>query len=688
MGRQQTRVDFARIVYDDDSLVPIPGADIELTPWKWDERIWGSRQYENCDLTIKPSSLELHGLPQTYYQKGVANQDACEVLGSSVVRMESVDLWSVDIRHGGWWKWNEPRNLFSNESVAGRAQVLSGLAPWDISYLDPAHKIKEAAPIKAIIWRRDSSGRPYVHTEFTKRASFTGKWVGGAQRDTRDPATNAIIWDNVDTVKNEFVLGTAVPDLPVIYFNRDAGWQIGLAPAGDPDILATDEYLGQSDGTNLQVFYTRYFPILDASYTVYGFAGGVITPLAEGADFAIDIDRGELTFPAGYTAPVSGSFIYIKYRPTIEVEYELESGTNFMTPDTIDLNPLNGATNQGFIYLTEKDLNVARLELTCDRPVIDLTNRLYGPVYVGADYSIVTATAYNRNDEPVPGVEVTIYLDLSAGGRINGRTTSVTIRTNEDGQANAVYVGPQTAERLTYYSEMDGNDIDFNGLDLSLSPTMRDIYTYAVYNDDTDWQPIVIDGGGKLCGGGRKVVVYENSVVYVHPSDGSSPAFGPVRPTNWFQKIGGDTLRYLVPLPPLDPAGTKLVGYAAILPIEAQLHASCYSVLYQTLLVSEDLKLKVDLPPYLKGSYLSAFLGAEVPYGFRLYDNKTTVASGLRGATFLTLNVSKRVGTFPLFYEGTYYYPGDNQSPQEKEPAGSEDYRWEGRAGYRFRVKV
>jgi hypothetical protein len=47
--------------------------------------------------------------------------------------------------------------------------------------------------------------------------------------------------------------------------------------------------------------------------------------------------------------------------------------------------------------------------------------------------------------------------------------------------------------------------------------------------------------------------------------------------------------------------------------------------------------LRVEIPEYMKGSYISSLL-QEIPFGWRVKDDSYTYASAIDGATFININ--------------------------------------------------
>ena len=124
MAITTVQVDTLQIVYQDDSRVPLIGpesADGSLTfsPWKWDERIWTSEYFENSELGIPVlGEQEVRGIPESYWQSGIGTlKTDLEILNQYNSREESRNRWTVKMRHGEYYRFNQTRYLFSDRSV-------------------------------------------------------------------------------------------------------------------------------------------------------------------------------------------------------------------------------------------------------------------------------------------------------------------------------------------------------------------------------------------------------------------------------------------------------------------------------------------------------------------------------------------------------------------------------------------
>jgi hypothetical protein len=133
----------------------------------------------------------------------------------------------------------------------------------------------------------------------------------------------------------------------------------------------------------------------------------------------------------------------------------------------------------------------------------------------------------------------------------------------------------------------------------------------------------------------------------IHPVTGELGATMPVRPV-LVEKITtpGDTYegkwRAIYPkdaVPDCDPAdpSNNVGGYWLASTMSVTFQASCFSPYYNRTVYSNELSARISIPDYLLGVYTNEYL-QKIPFGWKLPTNTDSVASGLNGATFITVN--------------------------------------------------
>ena len=674
MALTTKQFDTRQTVYSDNGSVPIIGVDSAdgtpvFAPWKWDERIWTHEGYENAEQAlVSLADAEIRGIPQDYWLSGVCDLDSdLEILQPVVLRQESQDRWTAQVRHGEYFKYYQKNFLFAQRAITSYVDNTNNVSSRNVLALSSIPNYN--SPINASIWSRDILGNINLYRRIEKKTSFTGLYT--SEGESLTVINGVIVWANVDTTKHEFVVsfpagGTTAPTL---YFNKDFTFLVGKTTVSTVDDLSFCDYLGEGLGKEDQILYLKYFPVLNnAELVLYSTDGLTFTPMVPWVlgstpgvyDYMIDRDRGEITFPSEYiritgatpvstgiNPPMVGKSIYAKYRTTVEVEYEPIDCNNYATLPYIDMNPLHSSVNNGLVYLTEEELRVAYIILTADRSLI--SENLYGPIYIGSDYCYLIATAYNSKGQPVPGVEISFYLANDTDGLINGASSLVlepiTAITDSAGKARVVYTSPRSIESIgqyiTHVSPETANQLILTNTDGIDSSKLSSLYIYQVFNDDvglSDWD-IVNQRGG------RKVVLYRKTFA-VLPGGGDTTdptqmlndpaavdpklervdtdaddydefplgAYMPFRPISI---TGSDTLTFTDNLPYTQTAidtqapgyipGTSngnMVAYWVSAGKTIPIHSKCYSYLFNAWVESNEIDFRVELPEFLTGIHL------------------------------------------------------------------------------------
>lgn len=515
MALTTTRISVAQIIYHTNELTPLFGAEstdsgYEFKPWAWDDRIWTTEQLENSDLAIPTLTDASRGaLTSSFWQSGVGDIKLdCEVIKPVVLRQESLDRWTVAVRHGYYFVGNQRRYLFADRSTIQYVDNTEN--EDDVNVLTLTDIPRAGSPISATIWERDSYGSPLLKKYINKHVHFTGWYEEGTgEAVTYDGST--ILWDNVDITKNEFIV--VWPDdnsEPTLWFNKDYTFLVGKDTITEDDDLYACDFVGVISGTEGQAFLMKYFPILDNDeFTVYL---DTYSTVADEGTYTVDFNRGEITF---ITPPAVGTEIYIRYRVTVEVEYESEDCNDSLLASYINLNPMSSIIDRGFIYLTEQELRVTRLELRADAAIID--EDTYGPLELGSDYCFIIATAYNMYGQTVPGVEVSFYLDNLTSGYLNGypatETSMVSVMTDGNGEARILYTVPRSIESVGQYVAHSSvtNRLTLLSTDGLSTEDLSSIFVFYVFDDDPVSLPWIDETqpDGQIGKGGRKVVLYK-----------------------------------------------------------------------------------------------------------------------------------------------------------------------------------
>ena len=176
---------------------------------------------------------------------------------------------------------------------------------------------------------------------------------------------------------------------------------------------------------------------------------------------------------------------------------------------------------------------------------------------------------------------------------------------------------------------------------------LNNVYTYMVLKDDAllgkvsagegevEWTPSPPTG--------RKVVLYHWDSEAINPITGFKGSYSPVRPINYDE--GVFTYSQTLDIPSLTDSTINLGSYWIVSDRVLEIQASCLSPRTGVRIYSNIIALRVELPAYMKGEYISEAL-RKVPFGWRIPDDNYNVASALNKATFITINPV--AGPYPI----------------------------------------
>lgn len=416
--------------------------------------------------------------------------------------------------------------------------------------------------------------------------------------------------------------------------------------------------------------------------------------------YYVDKDLGYIIFASTNPAslPSQGYKIFVNYDLTLRIEYEVLDQTKEIVATDANVNPITQSVNQGFVCISHENLDPATITLSINKQIISGSSDpfLYGPITVGSDYAILKANVKSISGINLPNVQVFFTMEPSGLGFLNTGDISTSI-TNGEGNAFTNYQPPNNAEELGYYSYIVRNSTNpsYSGYrevvlhleDTSLLGQEENLYTYLIQKDDLilgyktvdafldslDTPPWVVDSSTlELWKNemtlkynlidfveptaynkeikGRKVVLYQiNSsdnldVSAINPVTGELGATVPVRPVlvEQISGLGDGTdgfIRVLYPpnsIPDVgsseDIGGIWIVGSKNVI-----FQAYCWSDYYSNYIYSNKITAKISLPEYMLGEYINT-INQRVPFGWKLPSDLDSVAAGLDGATFITIN--------------------------------------------------
>ena len=653
MATGSLRVDTRQVIVNSGKLAPYVDINDAVSGFNWDERVWPTVDEEKS-TSYFPSLWDPSrgGINYDRFQSGIGHGDDLKFNGMEIRRRNNNYEWNPLIKHGHYYRHYNERYLYSHESVNDKLSESEDISGTTVSVYNYELSLKSLIPVSANIYdRSDVEGIHSINTLIRQRNTFSGLIQDGEQLPTVD-SNGDIIWANVDTLRNEFIIDK---DNKKFIFNKIFIERIGVS-SGSPtlDDILSCELLGESSEKEGLIYTTKLFPLNKDSAKIYvldtsdsSFEEWTIVEDIEQAapgekSVQLDYDTGFVFFGDNdnYGAiPPLLDRVYITYEKTARIEYELESSADNKLAD-IDLNPLRLGTNRGFLFLSERDNFLSKIVVTVNKP--SLGANLYGPMYIGGDYAIVSARAFNLSNQPIADIEITFDITSGDFGNLNGQNEPVTSITDFNGYAYAT-VGSSTS--LDSVSQTVSS-LSADKTQLLLDETIQgfvsteDVFLFQIKTQDTG-----IDGD-------RLVIVYTYDSDTVDPNkyqdwlEAGSPrdAVGdplhefyfktggnvPLRPTS----VAGDVITYPVEL---DPIEGDVLGYLITTGRTINISITGKNKLYRSTIIGNPVSIKSQMAPHLTGTFID-HLGNNVHYGFRLADEHTFVASTIGTATFLTIN--------------------------------------------------
>jgi hypothetical protein len=271
-------------------------------------------------------------------------------------------------------------------------------------------------------------------------------------------------------------------------------------------------------------------------------------------------------------------------------------------------------------------------------------NDIYGPMYTGGDYAIISAKAYNLSGQPLSDAEITFDIEAGDFGYLNGQQGAVTGFTDFKGYAYATLNTASTLESVSSITSA----LSVDNKELTLDETVEgwtaaeDVYLFQLRSDDLELQ------GGE----NRKVIVYTYDANAIDPNkyqawlEAGSPRDAiddtdhpyyfqtggqvPLRPIG----IDGNKVIYNVEL---DPIGGDVVGYLVTTGKVVKINVSGFNELHRSAIRGNSISVKIQLPSYITGAFID-YMNNYIYYGFRFADEHSFAASSIGTATYLTVN--------------------------------------------------
>ena len=197
--------------------------------------------------------------------------------------------------------------------------------------------------------------------------------------------------------------------------------------------------------------------------------------------------KGTKIFPVQCGQGVSiGEQVSISYVAVPRIEYEPLDFVDWLIADTTNVHPLLNPSSNGIVYIGRNPLEVDKLTLSIDKP--SLGGGLYGPLAVGSDSAILTATALTGLGTPIPGLTITIdQLNSPFVGLLNGSPNDFTSVSNQDGEISAPFTIGTDLDLVGEYAVLVASGLGQTKIIVDrevVNPNLSEVLLFAVTKDD------------------------------------------------------------------------------------------------------------------------------------------------------------------------------------------------------------
>lgn len=429
----------------------------------------------------------------------------------------------------------------------------------------------------------------------------------------------------------------------VIEFNNNYLFDRGVEiTTPTPSNLIDLDYLGESSGSNSQIFRLGEFPILDFSdsqfldrdnFNLFLYDESDNTFDAEwlrvrnvkeygplDAVYQLNSDQGIILFGDGISGriPIKYKKVYAGYRASVRIEYEPVSSINYWIGQDTDLNLSRNNLSSGFLYLSRKALLPDSISI---RFSTDLINVL--------EYTELSAVVVDRDGDPVPAVSLRFEI-------VNGEGVleEDVVITNSNGEAKTTFVPSGLITSMGVFAQLyeSGNTPEtlgdprggvylssgtlLNSLLVTDEPVRdnpEDIYLFKVYDNGDPF--LVYNNEDRI--GGMYQVFYEFDT-----GSGQNELIKPIA-------VSGDVLIFDRSLPqPFSPSDPfyepNLRAFVIIGKKDVQAKASVSTEI--SIIDSDIASLQVEYSPIQDGEWILPILPAEF------------TGSEINRATYITIN--------------------------------------------------
>lgn len=305
---------------------------------------------------------------------------------------------------------------------------------------------------------------------------------------------------------------------------------------------------------------------------------------------------------------------YIIYKAAARIDFEVYESD--FVDNKINLKPVVNFKQNGIIALKYNEKHVSKINIRTNKN--NLFGKTYGPLFIGNDVASIVAEVTDSNGNLVSEVPVT-FRSLDDKVRFEGDSFQVTNVTNDEGTARSVVFVPYNENIIkqggrgflpNYIGEKSYFDLQNFNADLQ----KEDITLFQIVREE---EGVIAE---------RLMYVWDENKT--HPLTGEAGSYIPLSA----ESLNNGRVIFNYKLPKrID--NRNILGYYLYFPQYSTILCEAEDPASGRIVQSNSIRLKIDLPRYLKG------YDGNIAYGFGfLNPGSDPIGTGLGGSNFLTIN--------------------------------------------------
>ena len=316
----------------------------------------------------------------------------------------------------------------------------------------------------------------------------------------------------------------------------------------------------------------------------------------------------------GHTTDENEQF-YIIYKAVPRVDFDIYPSD--FKDNKINLKPVVNFKQNGIIALRYNEKHVSKIVLSTNKD--NLFGNTYGPLFIGNDIASVVANVYDSNENAVEEIPVT-FRSLDGKVKFEGDSLQVTNVTNDEGIARSIVFVPYDENIIKQQVQPNyiGNKTYFDLQNFNADLQKEDITIFQRVREEVD---------GNIIESERLMYIWDENKI--HPLTGLAGSYVPLS----VESLNNGRIVFDYKLPKRNINNLNILGYSIYFPQYSTVICEANDPASGRLVQSNPIRLKIDLPRYLKG------YDGNIAYGFGILNpGADSIGTGLGGSNFLTIN--------------------------------------------------